>query len=228
MIRVLVADDEAMVRAGLLAILATADDIDVVAEASDGDEAVRLTASHRPHVVLLDVQMPRKDGLTALRELGQVAPRTAVIVLTTFGNRDNVRRALGDGADGFLLKASDPRELLLGIRAVASGAAYLSPKVASYVIDDLRDRHLPARDAARHDLERLSDREREVLVLLGTGYANAEIADRLHVVESTVKTYVSSIFHQLSVRNRVQAALIAYQAGIVPLEDSASATAPRE
>jgi len=229
-IRVVIADDESMIRAGLCAILATADDMEVTAEASDGVEAVRLASEHQPDVVLLDVQMPRMDGLTALPELRRVAPQTGELVLTTFGDRKNVRRALAAGADGFLLKASDPRELLTGIRAVASGAAYLAPEVARYVIDDARTQDLPARDAAKRDFDRLSERERDVLILLGAGYSNAEIAARLYVVEGTVKSHVSSIFQQLGVRNRVQAALVAYQAGVVPLDggSSSSGVAPGE
>ncbi|GAA2993028.1 response regulator [Actinokineospora diospyrosa] len=218
MIRVLLADDEAMVRAGVRAILAADDAIDVVAEAADGREAVDLTRAHRPDVALLDIRMPVMDGLAAAAEIRRGMPNTAVVMLTTFSEDAYIARALGDGASGFLLKSGDPRELIAGVHAVAEGAAYLSPKVASRVIAELSAGpagRMGARVEARERIEVLTARERQVLALVGAGLANAEIARRLHLVEGTVKAYVSTILTRLDVRNRVQAAIIAYEAGLV-------------
>lgn len=215
MIRVLLADDEAMIRAGVKAILAADPEIDVVAEAGDGREAVDLTLAHRPQVALLDIRMPRLDGLAAAAEIHRAAPDTAVVMLTTFGEDDYIARALGEGASGFLLKSGDPRELITGVRAVAGGAAYLSPRVAHRVISELRDGRMSRGAAARDRIDALTERERDVLALVGAGLSNAEIAKRLFLVEGTVKSYVSAILTRLGVRNRVQAAIIAYEAGLV-------------
>lgn len=218
-IRVLLADDEAMIRAGVKAILAADAEIEVVAEANDGREAVDLTLAHRPHVALLDIRMPRLDGLAAATEINRVAPETAVVMLTTFGEDDYIARALGEGASGFLLKSGDPRELIAGVRAVAGGAAYLSPRVAHRVITELRDGRMSRGAAARDRTDALTERERDVLALVGAGLSNAEIAKRLFLVEGTVKSYVSAILTRLGVRNRVQAAIIAYEAGLVPPDE---------
>ncbi|MFC6884467.1 MULTISPECIES: response regulator [Actinomadura] len=215
MIRVLLADDEAMIRAGVRAILSADPGIEVVAEAGDGREAVALTQSHRPDVVLLDIRMPRLDGLAAATELRRTAPETGVIILTTFGEDEYIARALSGGASGFLLKSGDPHELLAGVHAVAGGAAYLSPKVAHRVITELSGGRMEHGAEARRRTAALTPREREVLALLGSGLSNAEIAGRLHVVEGTVKAYVSAILTRLEVRNRVQAAIVAYEAGLV-------------
>jgi DNA-binding NarL/FixJ family response regulator len=215
MISVLLADDEAMIRAGVRAILDTDPDIDVVAEAADGREAVQLAVRHRPQVALLDIRMPKLDGLAAAEEMRSRLPDTAVVMLTTFGEDAYIERALSGGASGFLLKAGDPRELLQGVRAAADGAAFLSPKVAKRVISEYAGGGMSRDAAARQQVEGLTEREREVLALVGAGLSNAEIARRLHVVEGTVKSYVSTILTRLEVRNRVRAAILAHQAGIV-------------
>ncbi|MET8861961.1 response regulator transcription factor [Nonomuraea sp. NPDC004580] len=215
MIRILLADDEAMIRAGVRAILESDPELDVVAEAGDGRQAVDLAISHHPDVALLDIRMPRLDGLAAAAEIRRAAPATAVVMLTTFGEDDYIAKALDVGAGGFLLKSGDPRELLAGIHAVAEGAAYLSPKVAQRVIAQLSGGRMSKGAQARDRIEVLTEREREVLALLGAGLSNAEIARELHIVEGTVKAYVSAILTRLDVRNRVQAAIIAHEAGLV-------------
>ncbi|MCP2260583.1 two component transcriptional regulator, LuxR family [Streptoalloteichus tenebrarius] len=216
MIRVVLADDEAVVRMGVRAVLATDPEIEVVAEAEDGRRAVDLVLAHRPDVAVVDVRMPRLDGLDATAEIRRLAPATAVLVLTTFSEDGYIARALGDGASGFLLKTGDPRELVAGVRAAAEGAAYLSPRVARRVIDELADQRMARGADARDRTAALTDREREVLGLLGAGLSNAEIARRVHVVEGTVKAHVTAILRRLGVRNRVQAAILAHEAGLVP------------
>ncbi|MEV8371325.1 response regulator transcription factor [Kribbella sp. NPDC056861] len=217
-IRVLLADDEAMVRAGVRAILDSDETIEVVAEAADGAEAVALAQRHRPDVAVLDIRMPRMDGLAAGAEIKRTVPETAVVILTTFSEDAYIAKALGDGASGFLLKSGNPHELIAGLKAVADGAAYLSPKVAQRVIAELGGGgggRMVRAAAAKEQVDVLSPREREVLTLVGAGLSNAEIAGRLFVVEGTVKAYVSAILTRLAVKNRVQAAIIAYEAGLV-------------
>lgn len=213
-VRVLLADDEAMVRAGVRAILGTDPEIDVVAEAGDGHQAVEQARLRRPDVALLDIRMPGLDGLAAAAEIRRLVPDTAVVMLTTFGEDAYVARALAAGANGFLLKAGDPRELLAAVHAVADGAAYLAPKVAQQVISHIAGTSFGRRQEAQARLAKLTEREREVLALLGEGLSNAEIGRRLHLVEGTVKSYVSTILTQLGARNRVQAAIVAHEAGL--------------
>ncbi|MFF2085233.1 response regulator [Nocardia sp. NPDC058176] len=213
MIRVLIADDEAMIRAGIRAILTTDPAIDVVAEAADGHAAVESALAHRPDVVLMDVRMPRLDGLAAAAELRTAAPEIAVVVLTTFDEDEYVTRALDAGAAGFLLKASDPRELLLGVHAVADGAAYLSPRIARKVITQWNG-GTARTSTARAQLADLTERELAVLARVGRGLSNQDIATELFLAEATVKAHVSTILRRLNLRNRVQAAILAHEAGL--------------
>ncbi|MGY5123602.1 response regulator transcription factor [Streptomyces nigrescens] len=215
MIKVLVTDDEPLIRAGIRMILTSADDIDVVAEAANGREAVELARAQRVDVVLLDIQMPVMDGLTALAELRRAAPDARVLILTTFGEQQNVLRALAEGSAGFLLKDSAPAELMRAVRAAAAGDAYLSPGATRHVVDSLASgRSVLRSEQARRRLETLSDRELEVLALLGEGLSNADAGQRIHMSEATVKTYVSRILAKLGCENRVQAALLARDAGL--------------
>ncbi|MER5549122.1 response regulator transcription factor [Streptomyces sp. NPDC002589] len=215
MIRVLVADDEPLIRAGIRAILSSADDIAVVAEASSGEEAIELARARRTDVALLDIQMPGMDGLTALARLQQAAPATRALILTTFGERNNVLRAISSGGVGFLLKDSAPAELIQAVRAAAGGQAFLSPTAARHLVDTVAASPAAARAGeARRRLEVLTQRERDVLMLLGEGLSNADLGARIHMSEATVKTYVSRILAKLECDNRVQAALLARDAGL--------------
>ncbi|MGW4027815.1 response regulator [Streptomyces sp. NPDC004838] len=214
-VRVLLADDEAMIRVGVRAVLASEPGIEIVAEAGDGRQAVELALKHRPDVVLLDIRMPRLDGLRAAEELRRVLPSAALVVLTTFSEDDYIARALDTGVSGFLLKSGDPRELIAGVRAVAEGAAFLSPEVAHRVIGQLGGGRLSRTAEARRRLEPLTVRESEVVALVGAGLSNAEIAERLYVVEGTVKAHVSAVLARLGLRNRVELAILAYEAGAV-------------
>ncbi|MCX4959358.1 response regulator transcription factor [Streptomyces virginiae] len=215
MIRVVIADDEPLIRAGIRMILTSAPDIEVVAEAANGKEAVDLARSHAPDVMLLDIQMPVMDGLSALGELRRAVPEVRALILTTFGEKENVLRALGEGGAGFLLKDSAPGELIGAVRAAAAGDAYLSPGATRHVVDQLASGKAAVRgEVARRQVAELSDRERGVLALLGEGLSNAEAGRRLHMSEATVKTYVSRILAKLDCENRVQAALLARDAGL--------------
>ncbi|PSK95385.1 LuxR family two component transcriptional regulator [Murinocardiopsis flavida] len=219
MIRVVLADDERMLRAGMRAILSADPGIEVVGEAADGAEALALVRAHRPDIALLDVQMPGTDGLTATTAITAEFPGTAVVILTTFREDAYIARALSGGASGFVLKTGDPRELISGLHAVADGGAYLSPEVAQRVIAELGATGTKGRmsrgAAARDRIGKVSHREREVLALIGEGLSNDAIADRLGITPGTVKVHVGSILTRLDVRNRVQAAILAYEAGLV-------------
>ncbi|MET9433472.1 response regulator transcription factor [Streptomyces sp. NPDC006551] len=214
-IRVVIADDEPLIRAGIRMILTSDPEIEVVAEAANGREAVEEARAHAADVVLLDIQMPVLDGLSALPELRRAAPSARVIVLTTFGERENVLRALEHGGAGFLLKDTAPAELIRAVRAAAAGDAYLSPAATRHVVERLASGREAARaEEARGRVAALSEREREVLALLGEGLSNADAGRRLHMSEATVKTYVSRILAKLGCENRVQAALLARDAGL--------------
>ncbi|MCY0930260.1 response regulator transcription factor [Streptomyces sp. H27-H1] len=219
MVRVLLADDEQMIRAGVRMILKHAGGIEVVAEAANGAEAVDLAEEHHPDVVLLDIRMPVLDGLAAIGPLTALDPAPQVVVLTTFGDDDNVLRALAAGATGFLLKDEGPDELISAVRSAASGDAVLSPGVTGTVIRRMLQGGgaeprvaAPAGPDAR--IAALTEREREVLALLGTGLANLEIARRLGIGIGTVKTHVGSILEKTGSAGRVQAALLAHQTGL--------------
>jgi DNA-binding NarL/FixJ family response regulator len=215
---VLLADDEVLVRAGVRAILSAAPDIEVVAEAGDGREALELARAHRPDVALLDIRMPVLDGLAAAAEFKRAAPEVAVVMLTTFSEDEYISEALDSGASGFLLKSGDPYELMAAVRAVHGGASYLSPRVAHRVIQQVSDGRMSRQSAAKERIAALTPRERDVLALVGAGLSNAEIGERLFLVEGTVKAYVSAVLGRLEVKNRVQAALLAYEAGLADRE----------
>lgn len=215
MIRILVADDEPLIRAGVLAVLRTDAGLSVVGEASDGAEAVEAARRHRPDVAILDIRMPGLDGIAAAAQIRRLVPDTAVVILTTFGDDGNIVRALESGATGFVLKAGDPQDIITAVKAVTEGAAYLSPRVAHRVIGQLATANRPERERARELVQTLSDREREVLVLLGRGKSNAEIAAELHLVVGTVKAYVGSLLARLGAESRVQAAILGYEAGLL-------------
>ncbi|MDA0632135.1 response regulator transcription factor [Nonomuraea sp. MCN248] len=215
MIRLVLADDEAMIRAGVRSILTTDPEIEVVAEAADGREAVDVVLANRPDIALLDIRMPRLDGLAAAEQLRATAPEIAVVMLTTFDEDEYVARALATGAAGFLLKAADPRELIMGVRAVADGAAYLSPRIAQKVIVQFSGGRMSRQETARKELAALTPRELDVLSLVGRGRSNQDIARELFVSEGTVKSHVSAILLRLRLNNRVQAAILAYEAGLI-------------
>ncbi|WP_017593188.1 response regulator [Nocardiopsis potens] len=217
MIRVVLADDEPLIRVGVRTILATDPAIEVTGEAATGPELVELAARTRPDVALLDIRMPGGGGLGAVAHVRRASPGTAVAMLTTFGKDDYIARALTEGASGFLLKAGDPRELIAGVHALAAGGAYLSAEAAAHMTRRMAAaRPDPAADTAARRIAALTPRERQVLALLAQGLPNAEIARRLHLAEDTVKTHVSAILTGLGATNRVQAAITAHQAGLTP------------
>ena len=214
-IRVLIVDDDALVRAGLSMMLAGSDDIRVVAEASDGAQVPSAVDAYAPDVVLMDIRMPGMDGLAATEELRRRGSAPQIIVLTTFDADDHVLRALRAGAAGFLLKDTPPPEILRAIRLVAAGEAMLSPAVTRRLIEHVADDGLGARRSRASELlDRLTDREREVAVAIGQGKSNAEIAAELYMSVATVKAHVSRLLQKLELDNRVQIALLAHDAGL--------------
>lgn len=220
-IRVLLADDQELVRVGFRVILEAEDDIEVVAEAADGEQAVELTAATAPDVVLMDVQMPGMDGLAATRRIAAdtASSGSAVLILTTFNRDDYLFEALRAGASGFLLKNSTPEELIDAVRILARGDALLAPEITRRVISAFATQPSPTVDsgdvAPSPRLGALTDRERQVLDLLARGESNAEIAARLFLGETTVKTHVSRVLMKLGLRDRTQAVVFAYEHGVV-------------
>ncbi|QRX92346.1 MULTISPECIES: response regulator [Streptomyces] len=216
-IRVLLADDEQMIRHGVRLILRHAEGIDVVGEAANGAEAVQLAAEHRPDVVLLDIRMPVLDGLAAIDRLCALDPAPQVVMLTTFGDEENVLRALAAGATGFLLKDEGPQELISAVRSAAAGDAVLSPGVTGTVIQRMLRGGAASAVITGPDqrLASLTAREREVLTMLGEGLSNLEISKRLGIGVGTVKSHVRSILDKTDSNSRVQAALLAHQAGLM-------------
>ena len=219
MIRVVIADDQALVRGGFGALLDAQDDIEVVGEAADGDEAVRLAVEHRPDVVLMDIRMPGVDGLTATRRIvdDERLGATKVVILTTFELDEYVFEAIRSGANGFLVKDTEPAELLRAIRAVVAGDALLSPGVTRRLIAEFASRaRLPGSVTdGLPDLGRLTDREREVVALVAEGLTNDEVAARLIVSGATAKTHVSRAMIKLGARDRAQLVVFAYESGLV-------------
>jgi DNA-binding NarL/FixJ family response regulator len=214
-IRVLLADDQALVRGGFRSILEGHDDIEVVGEAADGAEAYEAALRTAPDVVLMDVRMPRVDGIEATRRLlADARVRARVLILTTFDHDEYVYEALRAGAGGFLLKSAPARELAAAVRTVAAGDALLAPEIVRRMIEDYVRRPRPG-SAAPAALGELTAREREVLGLVARGRSNAEIAGELYLSEPTVKTHVSRILTKLGLRDRVQAVVLAYESGLV-------------
>ncbi|MFC6161290.1 response regulator [Kribbella jiaozuonensis] len=216
MTRLLIVDDEALVRAGLKMILESDDELEVVAEADDGADAAAMVKEHRPDVVLMDIRMPRLDGLAATREVQALPDPPKIVVLTTFDLDDYVFRALQAGASGFLLKDTPPRELVQAIKVVAAGDAMLSPAVTRRLIGHFAgDPRTDRRRVARERISKLTEREREVLVEVGRGLQNADIGRKLFMSEATVKAHVSRALVKLDATNRVQMAILAYEAGLL-------------
>ena len=214
-IRVLVCDDQALVRSGFRMILEAREDIEVVGEAEDGVQALELTWRQLPDVVLTDVRMPRLDGVEATRRLVRAGADARVLILTTFDLDEYVFEALRAGASGFLLKDVEPPQLVDAVRVVARGEALLAPAVTRRLLDRFAHTLPGAGEDPAPQLEELTEREREVLALLASGLSNAELAERLVLSETTIKTHVSSILRKLGVRDRVQAVVLAYQTGLV-------------
>ena len=211
-IRVLVADDQSMIRAGFRRLLADEPDIDVVAEAENGLEAVEKVGRFAPAVVLMDIRMPQLDGIEATRRILAADPDARILILTTFDLDEYVYEALRAGASGFVLKDEPPEQLIAAIRTVAAGDALLSPAVTRRVIE--RFARLPEPTPPK-ELAELTGREREIFRLIANGLSNAEIGRELYISETTVKTHVTHVFQKLNVRDRVQAVVLAYQTGVV-------------
>jgi DNA-binding NarL/FixJ family response regulator len=214
-IRVLLCDDQALVRSGFRMILAEREDIEVVGEAEDGLQALELVRWRRPDVILMDVRMPRLDGVEATRRLVAAGTEARIVILTTFDLDEYVYEALRAGASGFVLKDAQPAQLVEAIRVVARGEALLAPTVTRRLLDRFAHALPDAPGEPPPELASLTERELEVLGMLASGLSNAELAERLFLSEATVKTHVSSILRKLGLRDRVQAVVLAYQAGLV-------------
>ncbi|MQB00403.1 MAG: response regulator [Actinobacteria bacterium] len=214
MIKVLIADDQALVRAGFRAILESNDDIEVLGEAADGAEAVKLARQLHPDVLLLDVRMPRMDGIEAARHLMATTPAPRILMLTTFDLDEYVYESMRLGASGFLLKDTPREQLVAAVRMVSEGDSLLSPSITRRLVERFVSRPLPG-DHRPDELEALTDREGEVLRWVARGLSNSEIADELYLSEATVKTHVARILSKLGLRDRVQAVVLAYESGLV-------------
>jgi DNA-binding NarL/FixJ family response regulator len=212
-VRVLLVDDDDLMRAGLRSVLSSDETIEVAGEAGDGGEALDRVRETQPHVVLMDIRMPGVDGISATREVLAGSADVKVVVLTTFEDDDYIFDALSAGASGFLLKRTKPEELISAIHAVAEGDSLLSPSVTRRVIDHMATQPVAGLSGAR--LEKLTPREREVLELIGRGLSNREIAESFVIEESTVKTHVKRILTKLGLRDRVQAVILAYETGLI-------------
>ncbi len=213
MIRVAIVDDQAMVRAGFRMIVGSQTDMEVAGEAGDGQAAIELVRRERPDVILMDIRMPRVDGIAATRQITGAGTPTRVVILTTYELDEYVFDALAAGASAFLLKAAPPEDLIRAIRVVASGDALLAPSVTRRLIEEFAKRPEPQARKAKQ-LDALTEREREVLREVAGGFTNSEIAARLHVAETTVKTHVAHVLDKLELRDRVQAVILAYEAGL--------------
>ncbi|MEV6381952.1 response regulator transcription factor [Streptomyces sp. NPDC051773] len=215
-IRILIADDEALLRMAFSTIVEAQPDMAPVGEATDGTQAVRLARELRPDVVLMDVRMPQADGIEATRQIVRVSPQSRVLILTTFDLDEYAFAGLHAGASGFLLKNTRPEELLAAVRSVAAGDAVVSPRITRRLLENLRP-HIPDAGSADRDerLSRLSAREREVLVQVGRGLSNAEIAAALYLAEATVKSHLGRVLHKLELRDRIQAVIFAYENRLV-------------
>jgi DNA-binding NarL/FixJ family response regulator len=211
-VRVVLVDDDDLMRAGLRSVLSSDETIEVVGDAGDGREAVTRIRELNPHLVLMDIRMPNLDGISATREVLSAAPDVKVVVLTTFEQDDYIFDALSAGASGFLLKRTQPEELIAAIHTVADGDSLLSPSVTRRVIDRMASQPTPV--AASRRLDELTPREREVLELIARGLSNREIAEAFVIEESTVKTHVKRILMKLRLRDRVQAVIFAYEHGL--------------
>lgn len=212
-LRLVIADDEDLVRSGIRMIVEQQPDMQVVGEATNGNEAVRQVRSHNPDVLLMDVRMPELDGIQAAGRITRDAPSTRILMLTTFDKDRYLYDAMTAGASGFLLKSAPPERLVHAIRVVAAGDALLAPELTRRLLDEFTRRpppgqHLPA-------LENLTERETEILRLIATGLTNQDIAKSLHVSVSTVKTHINHLFRKLDIRDRTQAAIAAYESGLV-------------
>ena len=214
MIRVALADDQALVRAGFRMIVESQPDMQVAGEAGDGQEAIDVVRRERPDVILMDIRMPRLDGIAATRQVTGAGMPTRVVILTTHELDEYVFDALAAGASAFLLKAAPPEDLIRAIRVVASGDALLAPSVTRRLIEEFAKRPEPQARKVQQ-LEALTERERDVLGEVARGLTNAEIAARLHIAETTVKTHVAHVLDKLDLRDRVQAVILAYEAGLV-------------
>ncbi|MBC3987573.1 response regulator transcription factor [Streptomyces sp. AC563] len=215
-IRILVADDEALLRMAFSTVLETQPDMATVGEAADGIQAIRLARDLRPDVVLMDVRMPGTDGIEATRQVIRTSPQSRVLILTTFDLDEYAFAALKAGASGFLLKNTRPEELLTAIRSVAAGDAVVSPRITRRLLENLRP-HIPDGSSADRDerLSRLSAREREVLIKVGCGLSNTEIAATLYLAEATVKSHLGRILQKLELRDRIQAVIFAYESRLI-------------